>query len=236
MPFAVVTGANRGLGRETARQLAAAGWSVAITARRLAAAEEAADALRADAPAGILLLPAALDVTDTGQAAALADLVRERFGGLDALVNNAGALFGGTGDGSALTADPAALIAAFETNTVGPLNATRALAPLLLASGGGNVVNVSSGMGSVSEMGGGSAPYRLSKAALNALTRVLHAELSGRGVRVNSVCPGWVRTDMGGAGASRSVEEGARGIVWAATLDASGPSGGFFRDGAPIAF
>jgi NAD(P)-dependent dehydrogenase (short-subunit alcohol dehydrogenase family) len=135
-----------------------------------------------------------------------------------------------------LDVPPELVLAAFETNTLGALKVTQALAPLLVAAGGGNVVNVSSGMGGLTEMGGGSTPYRLSKAALNALTRVLHAELSGRGVRVNSVCPGWVRTDMGGASAPRGVDQGASGIVWAATLEEGGPSGGFFRDGRPIAW
>ena len=112
------------------------------------------------------------------------------------------------------------------------MRVSKALGPLL--GPGANVVNVSSGMGGIAAMGGGSLGYRLSKAALNAFTRVLHAELSPRGVRVNSVCPGWVRTDLGGARAPRPVEEGAAGIVWAATLGPDGPSGGFFRDGKPI--
>jgi NAD(P)-dependent dehydrogenase (short-subunit alcohol dehydrogenase family) len=224
---AVVTGAARGLGRETVRQLRAEGWTV------VAACRDGADAERVARETGAL--PAALDVTDADAARALADRLGREPGRLDALVNNAGTIFDDEG-ASVLSVDPEVLLRSVDNNTLGALRVTQALAPLLLASGGGSVVNVSSGMGAVSDMGGGYPGYRLSKAALNALTRVLHAELSGRGVRVNAVCPGWVRTDMGGAHAPRAVEEGARGIVWAATLGPGGPSGGFFRDGRPIPF
>jgi NAD(P)-dependent dehydrogenase (short-subunit alcohol dehydrogenase family) len=119
-----------------------------------------------------------------------------------------------------------------ETNTLGALRVGQALIPLM--EGNGRVVNVSSGMGQLSEMNGCCPGYRLSKTALNAVTRILADELLGIGVKVNAVCPGWVRTDMGGADAELSVEEGARGIVWAATLPDDGPSGGFFRHGEPI--
>jgi NAD(P)-dependent dehydrogenase (short-subunit alcohol dehydrogenase family) len=233
-PVAVITGANRGLGLETGRELAALGWSVVLTARDDEALTAAASAL--SATTGATVEPYALDVTEEGAALLAAVFVRERFGRLDALVNNAGGIFGGGTGGNPLVVERARVLAAFETNTVGALLAAQAFAPILVESGGGNIVNVSSGMGGITEMGGGSTPYRLSKAALNALTRILHAELHAKGVRVNSVCPGWVRTDMGGPGAGRTVQEGARGIVWAATLGPDGPSGGFFRDGKPIAF
>ena len=105
---------------------------------------------------------------------------------------------------------------------------------MMIAGGYGRVVNVSSGMGSLSDMGGRSLGYKASKTALNALTRVLAGEVKGEGIKVNAVCPGWVRTDMGGPSASRSLEQGASGIVWAATLPEDGPSGGFFRDGKPL--
>jgi NAD(P)-dependent dehydrogenase (short-subunit alcohol dehydrogenase family) len=222
---AVVTGANRGLGLEVARQLRQRGYEVVLCARR------EADAARAAAP--LHAVPAALDVTSTAQAEALAELVRARFGRVDALVNNAGTM-DPAADRSPLEADPYAVLRELDANTVGAVRVSKALA--LLLSRGANVVNVSSGMGGIAEMNGGSLGYRLSKAALNAFTRVLHAELAPRGIHVNSVCPGWVRTDMGGARAPRSVEEGAAGIVWAATLGPDGPSGGFFRDGKPIAW
>lgn len=231
-PVAVVTGASRGLGRETCRQLLGRGWAVALTARSLADAQAAAASLGA----ADRLLPLGLDVTDADQARAAAVAVAARFGRLDALVNNAGVILDDWDDSTTTTCDPEVVRATFDTNTLGALRASQAFLPLLLQGGGGNLVNVSSGMGSVSEMNGGMVAYRLSKAALNALTRILHDEHNARGLRANSVCPGWVKTDMGGPGATRQVQEGAAGIVWAATLGPGGPSGGFFRDGRPIAW
>jgi NAD(P)-dependent dehydrogenase (short-subunit alcohol dehydrogenase family) len=234
MQVAVVTGANRGLGRETVRQLAALGWSVLLTGRDEDAAGQAAAEISEET--GAVVEPFALDVTVDGAAQLAAVHVRERFGRLDAVVNNAGAGFGGGSGGNPLVVERERVIAAFETNTLGALAVIQAMAPILVESGGGNIVNVSSGMGGITEMNGGSTPYRLSKAALNALTRIVHAELHGKNVRVNSVCPGWVKTRLGGPGATKSVEQGAKGIVWAATLGPDGPSGGFFREGKPIAF
>lgn len=231
-PVAVVTGGNRGLGRETCRQLAELGWTVLLTARDPARASAAAEELRAEVP-GAEIVPWTLDVTDSGQAAALSAFVADHYPGVDALVNNAGAILEPPDANGPLDGDPDVVLRTFETNTVGTLRVTRALAGHVAAVGG-NVVNVSSGMGGIAEMDGGWTGYRLSKAGLNALTRVLHAELQGRGVRVNSVCPGWVRTEMGGPNATRGVPEGAASIVWAATLPAGGPAGGFFRDGEPI--
>ena len=227
--IAVVTGGNRGLGRETVRQLAERGWGVVLTARDGEQAERAA----AELAASDLVVPFQLDVTSELDAARLEAFVAERFGRLDALVNNAGAIFDG-GDRGSFAATPESLVQTFQTNVVGAYIVLRALRGLLVADEGASVVNVSSGMGALHDMGGGSTGYRLSKAALNALTRVAHAELSPHRVRVNSVCPGWVRTDMGGSSAPRSVADGAAGIVWAATLGPDGPSGGFFRDGRPI--
>jgi NAD(P)-dependent dehydrogenase (short-subunit alcohol dehydrogenase family) len=108
--------------------------------------------------------------------------------------------------------------------------------PGMAARGWGRIVGVSSGMGQLAEMGSGSLAYRISKAGLNVLTRVLAREGAARGVKVNSACPGWVRTDMGGASATRTVEQGAETIVWLATLPDDGPTGGFFRDRQPIAW
>jgi NAD(P)-dependent dehydrogenase (short-subunit alcohol dehydrogenase family) len=226
---ALVTGANRGLGLETARQLHALGWTVALCARDPRAAEDAAARLGGDRA-----LPLPLDVRDAASCAATAASLRASHGRLDALVQNAGVILDGWEDSTGLRSDPATVAATFDTNALGALRVAQAFLPLLLEGGGGALVHVSSGMGALSDMGGGMVAYRLSKSALNALTRVLHAEHRGQGLRVNSVCPGWVRTDMGGASAPRSVEEGARGIVWAATLPPDGPSGGFFRDGRPI--
>lgn len=221
--IAVVTGARRGLGLQTVRALAQRGWTVVLTARR--------DAILRASELDGEVIGHPLDVDDDASVASLSASLSERFGRLDALVNNAGVL----GSSSGVAEVPAsAALAVLQTNAIGALRVTRALLPLLLVEGG-NIVNVSSGMGSLGEMSGGSVGYRMSKAALNALTRVTDAETPAH-VRVNSVCPGWVRTDMGGSGAPRSLEDGAAGIVWAATLEAGGPSGGFFRDGRAIAW
>lgn len=231
-PVAVVTGANRGLGLETCRQLATAGHTVIATARNAAAGESAARQLQAS---GLEVRFAPLDVTDPASVDALVAKVAQDFARIDVLVNNAG-IFPDPGPGSAgasvFDADAATLLRGFETNTVGAWRLCRALVPLM--RGRGRIVNVSSGMGQLSDMNGCCPAYRLSKTALNALTRILADELQGTDIKVNSVCPGWVRTDMGGASATLSVEEGAAGIVWAATLADDGPSGGFFRHGHRI--
>lgn len=231
MPVALITGAATGIGKETARQLAELGWTVILTARTAAQAEAAAAEL---APAGEVV-PMALDVTSDADAAAVAERVRARFGGLDALVNNAAVILVASECSGILDESPAEVLGTVDVNTVGALRVTQALVPLLEARRG-TVVNLSSGMGALSGMGGGYFGYRLSKAGMNALTRVLHAELHGRGIRVNSVCPGWVKTPFGGPGATREVPEGARGVVWLVTRGEDGPSGGFFRDGEPIAW
>lgn len=232
-PVALVTGGNRGIGREVARQLAARGYEVVLTARDPAKAMAVAGAMNetfADNP----LHGHLLDVTEPEQADALATTLRDRFGRLDAIVNNAGVMFDDPIRPGVLDTDPRVVRRTFETNTLGAFNVCRAMVPLLVRTGGGTVTNVSSGMGGIQEMGAGYAGYRLSKAALNALTRVLHAELNHENVRVNAVCPGWVQTDMGGPNATRDLESGAAGVVWAATLPAGGPSGNFYRDGTLI--
>jgi NAD(P)-dependent dehydrogenase (short-subunit alcohol dehydrogenase family) len=226
--IALVTGANRGLGRETARQLVEAGHTVLVAARQDAAARATASDLGEGAH------PLRLDVTSLADIQAAAEAVRERFGHLDVLVNNA-AIHYDTWQ-HAVGADLAVVREAAETNVYGPWQVVQGLLPLLRAGSHQRIVNVSSGAGSLAEMTSGSTPaYSLTKAALNALTRMLAADLRPEGILVNAVCPGWVATDMGGAG-GRPVSEGAAGIVWAATLPDGGPTGGFFRDGKPIAW
>jgi len=231
-PIAVVTGAYRGLGLETCRQLAQRGYRVVLTARREGEGQAAAEGL---AGLGLDVRFHALDVTDAAAVRTLADDLRDQFARVDCLVNNAG-IFPDPAPGSEASsifqADIDTIRRGLEINTLGTLLVCQALIPLM--GGQGRVVNVSSGMGQLSEMNGCCPGYRLSKTALNAVTRILADELSGTRVKVNSVCPGWVRTDMGGPDATLSVEEGARGIVWAATLPKDGPSGGFFRHGEPI--
>jgi NAD(P)-dependent dehydrogenase (short-subunit alcohol dehydrogenase family) len=214
MPTALVTGANRGLGLETARRLKAQGYTVLAGARDPASVPDDLHAVH-------------LDVTDQTTVAALRREVWE----LDVLVNNA-AIHYDTWE-SVLTADLDIVREALETNTLGAWRTAMAFAPLLRASPHGRLVNVSSGAGALTGMRDGAPAYSLSKAALNALTLMLADALRRDGVLVNAVCPGWVATDMGGPG-GRSVRDGAAGIVWAATLPDDGPTGGFFRDGRAI--
>jgi NAD(P)-dependent dehydrogenase (short-subunit alcohol dehydrogenase family) len=230
--IALVTGGNRGLGFETARALAKRGHLVIVAARSIGKALAAVEALRRES---LEVSNVTLDVSSDASVDALVARIEREFGRLDVLVNNAGAIFESKGATGTTQVGTEVMAQAFETNTLGAYRLTRRFLPWMNANGYGRVVNVSSGMGALSDMGGGYPAYRISKAALNALTRVFHAEARGN-VKVNSVCPGWVRTDMGGGGAERSVEEGSAGIVWAATLPDDGPSGGFFRDGKPIDF
>jgi NAD(P)-dependent dehydrogenase (short-subunit alcohol dehydrogenase family) len=232
-PVALVTGANRGIGREVARQLAAKGYAVIASARDGAKARQAAEELAADA--GGAVTPLTLDVASRDSIQVAAEELHRNPGRLDVLVNNAGA---GTDFGVSGTApDFDAIEAALQTNFYGAYRLTVALLDLLRASAHPRVVNVSSGMGGIAEMGGWSPGYRISKAALNATTRILSTELKDDGVLVNSACPGFVNTDMGGQfGAKKPVEDGAAGIVWLATLPDDGPTGGFFRDGEPVTF
>ncbi|MFL6229431.1 MAG: SDR family oxidoreductase [Pyrinomonadaceae bacterium] len=226
---ALVTGANRGIGLGVVRQLAALGFTVILGARDAGKGESAAQPL---SEGGLKVIARQLDVTDEASIDALRRWVEERFGRLDVLVNNAGVLYDSWQ--RAETADLDTVRAAFETNTLGAWRMCEAFIPLLRQSQHPRIVNVSSESGSLSVMGGGTPAYGVSKAALNALTRMLAAELKPDGILVNSVCPGWVATEMGGRDAPRSVEEGAASVVWAATLPDAGPTGGFFRDGKPL--
>lgn len=232
-PVALITGANRGLGHEVARQLLDFGWSIGLGARDPAAAEAAAAALAHHVQQGRRVWPLQLDVTDAASVRAAADALFDAAGRIDSAIANAGRMV--DANRGILDIDPALVSETFETNTMGALLLAQASAEALLASRG-TFVAVSSGLGAISDMGGGYPGYRLSKAAMNAMVRVLHAELHPKGVRVNSVCPGWCRTDMGGSSAPRTAADGARGIVWAATLPEGGDSGGFFRDGKAIAW
>ncbi|MGH2986022.1 MAG: SDR family oxidoreductase [Solirubrobacterales bacterium] len=216
---ALVSGANRGIGREIARQLVRDhGFHVLAGARN--PAEVAADEH---------LLPLRLDVRDHNSVGAAVAGIEANPGSLGVLINNAG-IYGEPTGAAGYDLDEAHEV--FETNVFGPWRLIQASLPLLRKGPSPRIVNVSSGAGQLAEMGGGRAAYRLSKAALNALTRPLAADEPG--VMVNAICPGWVRSDMGGLGAPRSVEQGADTAVWLATLPDGGPSGGFFRDREPI--
>jgi NAD(P)-dependent dehydrogenase (short-subunit alcohol dehydrogenase family) len=213
----LVTGASRGIGAEIVRQLSADhGFLVFAGARD-----------PSDVEAGEGVTPIRLDVTDQSSVDAAAEAISEDSGRLDVLVNNAGVY--GTHE-SIANFDLEDARRTVETNTFGALRVAQAMVPLLRESDDPRVVNVSSGAGQLSDMNGGSIGYRMSKAALNAITRVLSEEEQ---FRVNSVCPGWVATDMGGSGAPRSVAEGADTAVWLAT-DPEAGTGGFYRDRSPI--
>jgi NAD(P)-dependent dehydrogenase (short-subunit alcohol dehydrogenase family) len=234
--IAVVTGANRGLGFETARQLARTGVRVILTSRSAGKGQVAAEALQ-DEGLDVLFHP--LDVTIVHSMADLGAFIHSRCGRLDILVNNAGVYLDSRGpedanNTSVLNVSLHTLEATFKVNLYGPILLAQELVPLMKQRQYGRIVNVSSGLGQLSDMGGLWPAYRISKTALNALTRILAAETAGHNILVNSVCPGWVRTDMGGPGADRAPEQAVDSIIWAATLPDDGPTGGFFRDRRPM--
>lgn len=224
---AVITGARRGLGYATGRALAAQGHHVVLTAR----AAEQLDPLRTQIQAdGFSAEVGVMDVSSDASVAAFFEAHFAGGGGVDILINNAGAAFADddTGLPSVETME-----AAFAHNALSAYRTAYRVLPRMNERGFGRIVNVSSMMGSLSDMGGGFTAYRASKVAMNGITRTL-GHLTKGDVRVNAVCPGWVRTDMGGPNAHRSIEEGIEGIVWAATLPEGGPNGGFFQDGKRI--
>jgi len=222
-PVALVTGGNRGIGLEICRQLGQAGMQVLLGARDPAKGETSAAALARE---DLDVRAVHLDVTDPASVESLTQP-------MDVLVNNAGVDY--DTDQAALTADLSRVRRTCEVNLFGAWAMTQAVAPGMRDRGWGRIVNVSSGAASVAEMGRGPPGNSASKEALNALTRLLAAELAGTGVLVNSVCPGWVATDMGGSG-GRPVRDGAASVAWAALLPDDGPSGGLFRDGKPVAW
>jgi NAD(P)-dependent dehydrogenase (short-subunit alcohol dehydrogenase family) len=229
--IALVTGANRGIGLETVRQLAEHGFTTILAARDLAKGKEATDALQKN---GLDVIPLKIDVTKKKSIDDAKKMVEDRFGKLDVLVNNAAILY--DSDQRAESANLETVLKALDTNTLGAWRMCQTFIPLLKKSDHPRIVNVSSESGSLTVMGGGTPAYSVSKVALNALTRMLAAELKSSHILVNSVCPGWVATDMGGPNAPRTVEEGAKSVMWAAMLPDDGPTGGFFRDGRPLAW
>jgi NAD(P)-dependent dehydrogenase (short-subunit alcohol dehydrogenase family) len=222
---ALVTGANRGMGLETCRQLLARGLRVAMTGRDEAAVERAVRSLRGPAED---LIGVRMDVTRPDSIEAAHRAIVERLGHVDVLVNNAAVLLYEEGEVLSIPAD--AYRQTFQTNLLGVIEVCRAFVPSMAERGYGRVVNVSSGAGQLAGMSTYAPAYSMSKAALNAFTRILAETYRGRGVLVNSVDPGWVRTDMGGPSAPRSVERGVKTTVWLAMLPRGGPTGGFFRD------
>jgi len=222
---ALVTGANKGIGLEIARQLSEFGFHVFLTARKRVAGMKAATLLAKEGSRPSFV---ELDVSDPASVKRAAKEVAAATDHLDVLVNNAGVLEDGEGD--VLKTDPELVQQTIDTNTLGPLRVTQAFWPLLAKSDSGRIINVSSGAGALHDMDTYAPAYSISKTALNAVTRQSAAALKSKGIAVNSVTPGWVRTDMGGAGAPRSVQEGADSAVWLATEAPQDLTGQFIQD------
>jgi len=233
--IALVTGANRGIGLEIVKQLSRGGLVAVLASRDVEKGREAGSKLASE---GLEPPVVALDVSDEASIRAAVDEVMNLFGRIDVLVNNAGILKEGQSpeDSKVLDLSSQLALETYDTNALGPLRLMQAVLPIMQKGEYGRIVNVSSGAGQLAEMGAGYPAYRMSKAALNALTRITAAELGPTPIKVNAMCPGWVRTDMGGPNATRSVQQGAETAIWLATLPDTGPTGGFFRDKAPIAW
>ena len=228
LPVAVVTGGNRGVGLEVCRQLAVIGYAVVLGSRDPRRGELAAKEID---PEGERITPCHIEVDNSVNIQQLADWVRDRYGRVDALVNNASAppdLWAIAGN-----TDLSPVAEALDINLFGAWRVTQALLPLLRRSPRPRIVNVSSEGGSIALMNGGRPAYSVSKAALNALTRLLAAELYRDGILVNAVCPGWTSSD-GAQGGGRTHAQGAASVVWAVTLANGGPTGTFTRDGREL--
>lgn len=233
---AIVSGGNRGIGKEVCRLLSESGYAVVLTARTASAARSAASDISQD---GTHVVGAVLDVTNPDTILRLQEYVLTEYGRIDALVNNAAVSLGRRlespdhgdadhGEIEALSED--LLKKTMDVNMLGPLRLIQNFLPSMRQRGYGRIVNVSSTMAQFSRMNSEAAAYRISKAALNALTVIVASEVAGENILVNAVCPGPTRTRMGPPNAARSCVEAATGIVWAATLPDDGPSGGFYRD------
>ncbi len=234
--IALITGANRGIGLETARQLGAKGVTVIVAARTAAAAEQTASSLKAE---GIDAYPVQLDVTSDSDRKSAAQFVQEKFGKLDILINNAGV--GATQMRTVETPEDE-LQTIFGTNVFAVVAVTRAMLPLLKKSDAGRIVNLSSILGSLTLHADPNSPiasfkafaYDASKSALNAFTIHLAAELKGTNIKVNSAHPGWVKTEMGGKDATLEIPEGAKTSVELALLGPEGPNGRFIHMGKEL--
>lgn len=228
---AIVTGGNRGIGYEVCRQLARRGYRVILTSRDMSRGLAAAEELQR---AGHQVIYRPLDVRSLVHVRDLQHYVERHFGAADVLVNNAG-IYPDEGR-DVLEVEMAVYRETMDINLYGPLMLCQAFIPQMLGQAYGRVVNVSSAAGQIDSMSADTPSYRLSKLALNGLTLMLADSVRGSNVLVNAVCPGWVRTDMGGPAAPRSVAQGTDTVVWLATLPDGGPSGGFFRDRESIAW
>jgi NAD(P)-dependent dehydrogenase (short-subunit alcohol dehydrogenase family) len=223
--IAVVTGANRGIGFEICRGLARLGIHTILTGQDARKAQAAGEKLAAE---GLDVRHHQLDVTEPESVQHLREFIVSEYGRLEILVNNAAVYIDDRH--SLLTVDLEVMRYTMDVNVYGPLRLVQAFVPLMKQAGYGRIVSVSSEAGELTNLGPSYPAYRLSKIMLNLHTRVLAGELQGTGILVNAMCPGWVRTDMGGPSAPRSAEEGADTAIWLATLPDNGPQGKFFQD------
>lgn len=228
--IALVTGGNRGIGLEICRQLAEQGITVLMGSRELAKGETAVYHLHRQGVTNVH--PYQLTVNDEDSIQRLYRKIEQDFDRLDILVNNAG-IYPDTVN-SLLAVDLDLMRQAMDVNAYAPLRLIQVLLPLMKKHRWGRIVNVSSSMGDLDSLSNGYPAYRFSKMTLNLFTRVLAQELNSTGITINAMSPGWVRTDMGGSSAPRSVEEGADTAVWLATLPDDGPHGGYFYNRQPI--
>jgi NAD(P)-dependent dehydrogenase (short-subunit alcohol dehydrogenase family) len=227
--IALITGGNRGIGYELCKQLAERGIQILMAGRNVAKGTEAARTL---ARTGLDVSFVEMDIDDPNRIFAAMDFIREKYGRIDILVNNAAVYLD---EGVLLSEiEPTVLEKTMRTNFFGAYYVIRAVLPLMQKHNYGRIVNISSGYGEYSAMDHeGTGAYKLSKLALNGMTRLLAAELAGN-IKINAVCPGWVRTEMGGPYATRSAEEAAASMIWLTELDSDGPNGSFYRDGKSI--
>lgn len=234
--IAIVTGANRGLGLGCAESLSSQGFHVVLVGRKAAELEKITAELNSKGGKTSFLLA---DVSKKEDIKRIKSEFERKYFKLDVLINNAG-VFWETMDFTKPELVKAELVDSdlvekvFENNTLSAYRMIQSFLPIMKKNGTGRIVNVSSGMGQLSEMEGNWPAYRISKTALNAVTKIFAAEVKDTKIKINSVCPGWVKTDMGGPNATRSLDEGVNSILWAALIGDNGPSGGFFRDGKEI--
>jgi NAD(P)-dependent dehydrogenase (short-subunit alcohol dehydrogenase family) len=231
--IALVTGANRGLGFESSRQLAQSGFKVILTSRDETKGRRAADELIRE---GLDVLYAPLDVQSQASVDSLLSFLEGQLGRVDVLLNNAGVFLDSWDpqQSSILKVNLEDIRQTMESNVLGVIRLCQAIVPMMKRNHYGRIINVSSGMGQLSGMNGAFTAYRLSKTALNAVTCILADELKGDNILVNSLCPGWVKTDMGGANASREIKDGVGTAVWLASQPDGSKTGCFFRDNEQI--
>lgn len=229
--IAIVTGANRGMGRAISEKLAAHHFHVVMVGRNEQGLKKETHQL-ADHHLSVETYIAHLD--NEAEIRKLVHYITDKFGKLDVLINNAGIYIDESKEASDFSFKDEVMLNTLNVNTLAPFRLMKDFLPLMVKNGYGRVVNVSSGLGSFSGAGAYCLSYSVSKAALNMLTKLFASQVDGKKVKVNAICPGWVKTDMGGQNAPRTIEEGISGMFWAATLEEDGPNGGFFRDGKPI--